>query len=238
MPSNHLIFCRPLLFLPSDFPGIRIFSNESALSIRWPKYWSFTSASVLPTNIQGWFPLGNDWFDFLAVQGTLKSLLQHHNLKTSVLWHSAYFRVQLLYLYMTPGKTIALTRWKFDSRMMSLIFNMLYTFVIALLPRSKHFPFAWSAVILEPKKIKSHCFYFFPSVCHKVMGLDAMILVFWMLSFKPAFSPSSRGSLVPIQFSAIRVVICISEVIDISPSNLDSALWVIQPGISRDVPCV
>ena len=156
MPSNHLILCRFLLLLPSVFPSIRVFSNESALGIRWPKYWSFSLSISLSNEYSGLISFRIDWLDLLAVQGTLKSLLQHHSSKPSILLRSAFFIVQLSHLYMTTGKTIALTRWKFDSRMMSLIFNMLYTFVIALLPRSKHFPFAWSAVILEPKKIKSH----------------------------------------------------------------------------------
>ena len=149
-----------------------------------------------------------DWLDLLAVQGTLKSLLQHHSSKASILWHWAFFMVQLSYLSMTTGKTTALIRWTFVSKVMSLLFNMLSRFVIAILSRSKHPLISWlqspSAVILEPKNIVCHCFHCFPIYCHEVMGLDAMILVFWMLSFKSSFnsplSLSSRGYLVPLPF--------------------------------------
>ena len=137
MPSNHLILCRPLLLLPSIFPSIRVFSNESPLRIRWPKYWTF-SFSISPSNeYSGLISFRIDWFNLLAVQGTLKSLLQHHSSKTSILWHSAYFIVQLLHSYVTTGKTIALTRWTFAGKVMSLLFNMLSRLVIAFLPRSK-----------------------------------------------------------------------------------------------------
>ena len=137
VPSNHLILCHPLLLPPSIFSSIKVFSDESVLHIRWPKYWSF-SFSISPSNeYSGLISLRRDWFDILAVQGTLKSLLQHHNLKTSVLWHSAFFRVQLSYLYMTTGKTIALTRWSFVGKVMSLLINTLSRFVIAFLLRSK-----------------------------------------------------------------------------------------------------
>ena len=159
MPSNHLMLCHPLLFLPSIFSSIRVFSNESVLPIRWPKYWSF-NFSISPSNeYSGLISLSIDWFDLIAVQGSLKSLLQHHSSKASILWCSAFFVVQLSNLYMTTGKTIALTRWTFVGKVMSLLFNMLYKFVIAFLPRSKHLLISWlqspSAVILEPKKIKS-----------------------------------------------------------------------------------
>ena len=138
MPSNHLALCRPLLLLPSIFPSIRVFSNESALCIRWPKYWSF-SFNISPSNeYSRLISFRIDWFDLLAVQGTLKSLFQHHSLKASVLWCSAFFIVQLSHPYMTTGKTIALTRWTFVSKVMSLLFNMLSRLVIAFLPRSKH----------------------------------------------------------------------------------------------------
>ena len=144
------------------------------------------SASVLPMNIKG-------WFDLLAVQGTLKSLLQHHSSKASILWCSAFFRVQLSHLYMTIGKTITLTRWTFVGKVMSLLFNMLSSLVIAFLPRSKCLLISWlqspSAVIFgTPKNKVCHCFHCFLSVCHEVMGPDAMILVFGMLSFKVTFS--------------------------------------------------
>ena len=138
MPSNYLILCRSLLLLPSIFPSIRVFSNESALSIRWPKYWSF-SFNISPSNEHPTLiSFRMDWLDLLAVQGTLKSLLQCHSSKASILWHSAFFIVQLLHPYMTTGKTIALTRWTFVGNVMSLLFNMLSRLVIAFLPRSKH----------------------------------------------------------------------------------------------------
>ena len=156
MPSNHLIHYCPLLVLPSIFPSIRVFSSESVLRIRRPKYWSF-SFSIGPSNeYSGLISFRIDWFDLVAVQGTLKNLLQHHSSKTSVLWHSALFMVQLSHPYMTTGKTIALTRRTFVGKVMSLLFNMLSRFVIAFLPRSKCLLISWlqslSAVILEPKK--------------------------------------------------------------------------------------
>ena len=141
--SNHLIFCHPLLLLPSIFPSIRVFSNESALPIMWPKYWSF-SFNISPSNEHsGLISFRMDWLDLLAVQGTLKSLLQHHSSKASILWHSAFFTVQLSHAYMTTGKIIALTRWTFDGKVMSLLFNMLSRLVITLLPRSKHLLISW-----------------------------------------------------------------------------------------------
>ena len=157
MPSNHLILCHPLL-PPSIFPSIRVFSNESALRIRWPAYWSF-SFSISPSNeYLGLISFRIDWFDLLAVQGTLKSL-QHHSSKASILWCSAFFIVQLSHPYLTTGKTIAFSRWTFICKVMSLLFNILSTLVIAFLSRSKHLLISWlqslSAVILEPKKIKS-----------------------------------------------------------------------------------
>ena len=180
MPSNHLILCHPLLILPSIFSRIRVFSNESVLHIRWPKYWSFRF-SISPSNeSSGLISFRMDWLDLLAVQGILKSLLQHHSLKASILRHSAFFRVQLSHPYMTTGKTIALTRQTFVGKIISLLFNMLSRLVIAFLPRSKRLLISClqspSAVILEPKKIKSATVS--PSICHEVMGPDAMILVF------------------------------------------------------------
>ena len=143
MPSNNLIFCCPLLLLPSIFPSIRVFSNESALHIRWPKYWIF-SFSIGPSNeYSGLISFRIDWFDLLAVQGTLKSLLQHHSSKASIVQRSGFFMVQLSHPYMTTGKTIALTRWTFVSKVMSLLFNTLFRFVIAFLPRSKHLLISW-----------------------------------------------------------------------------------------------
>ena len=158
MPSNHLILCHPLLFPPSIFPSIKVFSNELALPIRWSKYWSF-SFSISPSNdYSGLISFRMDWLDLLAVQGP-KSLLQHHSSKASILWHSAFFIVQLSHPYMTSGKTIAVTRQTFVGKVMSLLFNMLSSLVIALLPRSKGLLISWlqspSAVILEPPKIKS-----------------------------------------------------------------------------------
>ena len=159
MPSNHLILCHPFLFLPSIFPSIRVFSNESALHMRWPKYWSF-SFNISPSNEhQGLISFRMEWLDLLAVQGTLKSLLQHHSSKASILRSPAFYIVQLSHPYMTTGKTIALTGRTFDGNLMSLFFNMLSRLVITFLPRNKHLLISWpqspSAVILEPKKIKS-----------------------------------------------------------------------------------
>ena len=154
MPSNHFILCHPLLLLPSIFPSIRVFSNDSVLRIRWPKYWSF-SFSISPSNEHsGLISFRMDWLDLLAVQGTLKSLLQHHSSKASILQHSTFFTVQLSHPYMTTGKTIALTRRTFVGKVMSLLFNMLSRLVITFLPRSKCLLISWlqspSAVILEP----------------------------------------------------------------------------------------
>ena len=167
MPSSHLIFCCPLLLLLPISPSIRVFSNESALCMRWPKYWSF-SFSISPSNEHPgliWFRM--DWLDLLAVQGTLKSLLQHHSSKASILQHSAFLTVQLSYPYMTTGKTITLTRWTFVGKVMSLLFYMLSRLVITFPPRSKRLLISWlqslSAVILEPPKYKvCQCFHCFP----------------------------------------------------------------------------
>ena len=152
MPSNHLILCCPLLLLPSIFPRIRVFSNESVLCIRWPKYWSFSEYS-------GLISFRIDWLDLLAVQRTLKNVLYHHNSKASILWHAAFFIVQLSHAYMTTGKNIALTRQIYAGKVMSLFLNMLSMLVIAFLPRSKRLLISWlqssSVVILEPPKIKS-----------------------------------------------------------------------------------
>ena len=192
-PSNHLILCHPLLLLPPIFPSLRVFSSEPALRIRWPKYWSF-SFSISPSNNHtGLTSFRMDRMDLFAVQGTLKSLLQHHTSKASILQCSAFFIVQLSHPYTTTGKTIALTRWTFAGKVMSLLFNMLSRLVITFLPRSKCLLILWlqspSAVILEPRKIKSATVSTVsPSISHEVMGPDAMILVFRMLSFKPTFS--------------------------------------------------
>ena len=158
MPSNHLILCCPLFLLPSIFPSIRVFSNESALRIRWPKYWSF-SFNISPTNEHpGLISFRMEWLGLFAVQGTLKSLLQHHSSKASILRLPAFFTVQISHPYMTTGKTIALTRWTFVDKVMSLLLNMLSRLVITFLPRSKCLLISWLqspfAVILEPRKIK------------------------------------------------------------------------------------
>ena len=158
MSSSHLILCRPLLFPPSLFPSIRVFSKESVLHIRWPTYWSFNFSIIPSKEIPGLISFRKDWLDLLAVQGTLKSLLQHHSSKASIFQHSDNFTVQLSHPYMTTGKTIALTRWTFVGKVMSLLLNMLSRLVITFLPRSKHLLILWlqspSAVIWEPKKIK------------------------------------------------------------------------------------
>ena len=159
MPSNHLILCCPLLLLPPIHPSIRVFSNESALCIRWPKYWNFSFNISLSNEHSGLISFRMDWLDLLAVQGTLMSLLQHHSSKASILQCSAFFIVQLSHPYMSTGKTIALTRWTFAGKVMSLLFNMLSRLVITFLPRSKCLLISWlqlpPAVILEPKKLKS-----------------------------------------------------------------------------------
>ena len=183
MPSNHLILCRPLLLPPSIFPSIRVFSNKSVLCIRWPKYWSF-SFNISPSNEHpGRISFRMDWLDLLVVQGTLKSLLQHHSSKASILQCSALFIVQLSHPYMTTGNTIALTRRTFVGKVMSVILNMLSRLIITFLPRSKRLLISWlqspSAVILEPTKIKSDTVSTVsPSISHEVMEPDAMIFIF------------------------------------------------------------
>ena len=182
IPSSHLILCRPLLLLPPIPPNIRVFSNESTLCMRWPKYWSF-SFSISPSNEHPeLISFRMDWLDLLAVQGTLKSLLQHHTSKASILQRSAFFMVQLSHPYVTTGKTITLTRRTFVGKVISVFYNMLSRLVITFLPRSKHLLISWlqspSAVILEPLKIKSATVSTVSSsISHEVMGPDAMILV-------------------------------------------------------------
>ena len=177
MPSSHLILCRPLLLLPPIPPSIRVFSNESTLRMKWPKYWSF-SFSISPSKEHpGLISFRMDWLDLLAVQGTLKSLLQHHSSKASILQRSAFFTVQLSHPYITTGKTIALTRRTLVGKVMSLLLNMLSRLVINFLPRSKHLLISWlqspSAVILEPKKIKSDTVStVFPSISQEVTAPD------------------------------------------------------------------
>ena len=183
MPSNHGILFHLLLLLPSVSPSIRVFFSESTVCIRWPKQWSF-SFNISPSKEHpGLVSFRMDWLDILAVQRTLKSLHQHHRSKASILRHSAFFIVQLSHPYMTIGKTIALTRWTFVDKVMSLLFNMLSRLVITFLPRSKHLLILWlqspSAVILEPPKIKSATVSTVsPSICHEVMGPGAIMLVF------------------------------------------------------------
>ena len=183
MPSNHPVFCHRLLFPPSVFPSFRIFSNESVLCIRWPKYLSF-SFSVCPSSeCSGLISFRMDWLDLLAAQRTLKSLLQHLSSEASILQHSAFFIVHLSHPYMTTGKTTALTIQTFVVKVISLLFNMLSRLVITFLPKSKRLLISWlqspSAVILEPKNIKSLTVSFVsPFICHEMMGPDAMILVF------------------------------------------------------------
>ena len=166
MPSNHLILCRPLFLLPSLFPSIRVFSSESALCIRWPKYWSFSFSTSPSNEHSGLISFRMDWLDLLNVQETLKSLLQHHSSKASILQRSGFFIVQLSHLYPSNGKSIALIVQTLVDKVMSLLFNTLSRFVIVFLPRSKHLLVSWlqssSAVILEPRKSKCHCFHCFP----------------------------------------------------------------------------
>ena len=216
MPSNHLVFCRPLLLLPSIFPNIRVLiSDESVLCIRWPELWSFSFSISPSSEYSGLISFRIDWLDLLAVQGTLKSLFQHHSSKTSILQRSAFFIVQLSHPYMTTGKTIALTIQTFASKVMSLLLNMLSRLVITFLPRHTCLLISWlqspSAVILEPPKIKSDTVSTVsPSISHEVIEPNAMIFVFWMLSFKPTFSLSFftfiKRLLSSSSLSAIRVV--------------------------------
>ena len=182
MPSSHLILCHPLLLLPPVRPSIRVFSSELTLHIRWPKYWSF-SFSIRPSSeYPGLISFRMDWLDILEVQGTLKSLLQHHSSKALILWRSAFFTIQLSHPCMTTGKSIALTRQTFVGKVMSLLFNMLSRLVITFLPRSKSLLIPWLqspyAVILESPQKTVTVSIVSPSICHEVMGLDAMILVF------------------------------------------------------------
>ena len=220
MPYNHLLLCHSHLLLPSIFPSIRVFSNKSAFCIRWPKYWSFSFSNNPSNEYSRLISFRIDWLDLLAVQGTLKSLLQHHSSKASILQPSAFFIVQLSHPYKTTGKIIALTRQIIVGKMMSLLFNMLSSFIIAFIPRSKRLLISWlqspSAVILEPPKVRFLTDSIFsPSIGHEVMGLDAMILVFWILSLKPTFSLSSFTFVKRLfsspSLSALRVVSSASE---------------------------
>ena len=182
MSSSHLILCRPLLLLSPIPPSIRVFSNESTVRMRWPKYWSFSFSIIPSKEIPGLISFRMDWLDLLAVQGTLKSLLQHHSSKPPILQHSAFFTIQFSHPYTNTGKTIALTRRTFVGKVISLLFNMLSRLVITFLPRSKCLLISWlqspSAVILEPQKIKSDTVSTVsPSISHEVMGPDAMIFI-------------------------------------------------------------
>ena len=211
--SSHSL--SSLLLLPSIFPSIRVFSNESALLIRWPKYWSF-SFNLSPSDEHPrLISFRMDWLGLLVVQGTLKSLLQQHSSKASILLHSAFFIVQLSHPYMTTGKTIALTRQTFVGKVMSLFFKMLSTLVITFLPRSKCLLIFMAAVTIcsnfgAPQNKSATVSTVSLSICHEVLGLDAMILVFWMLSLNPTFSVSSFTFIKKLfssySFSAIRVV--------------------------------
>ena len=195
MPSSHLILCHPLLLLPPTLPSIRVFSNESTLHIRWPKYWSF-SFSISPSNEHpGLISFRMDWLDLLAVQGTLKSLLQRHSSKASILQHSAFFTVQLSHPYMTTGKTIDLTRWTFVGKVMSLLLNMLSRLVITFLPRSKHLLISRlqspSAVILEPKLGVIMAFQIFPQALIRTAQptrLKRSVMVSIILQLSPRFT--------------------------------------------------
>ena len=192
-----------------SFPASESFQISHFFSLGGQRYWSFSFSISPSSEYSGFISFRMDWLDLLAVQGTLKSLLQHHSSKASILWHSVFFIVELSHPYITTGKTIDLTRWTFAGKVMSLLFNILSRLIITFLPRSKHLLISWlqspSAVILELRKIKSVTVYILsPSICYEVMGLDAMILVFWMLNFKPTFSLSSftfiKGSLVLVCF--------------------------------------
>ena len=181
MLSNHLILCYSLLIFPSIFSSIKVFSDDSALHIRWPKYWSFSVSISVSNKYSAMVSFRIDWLDLLAIQGAVKSLLQHYNLKISILQHSAFIMVQLSYLYMNIGKTIALTIWTLVHKVMSLLFNMLSSIVIVFLPRIRFLLISWlqspSTVILEFWKRKSFTISTFsPSICHEMVGLDAMIL--------------------------------------------------------------
>ena len=200
VPFSHLILYCPLLLLPPIPPSIRVFSNESTLCMRWLKYWSFSFSIIPSKEIPGLISFRMDWLDLLAIQGTLKSLLQHHTSKASILRHSACFTVQLSHPYMTTGKTIALTRWTFVGKVMSLLLNMLSRLFITFLPRNKCLLISWlqspSAVILEPQNIKSDTVSTVsPSISHDMMGPDAMIFEYWALSqlFHSPLSLSSEA---------------------------------------------
>ena len=200
MPSSHLILCCSLLLLPSVPPSIRVFSNESTLRMRWPKYWTFSFSIIPSKEIPGLISFRMDWLDLLAVQGTLKSLLQYHSSKASVLQCSVFFPVQLSHPYMTTRKTIALTRWTFVGKVMSLLLNMLSRLVITFLPWSKSLLISWlqspSVVILEPPKIKSDTVSTVsPSISHEVMAVGIRWPKYWHFSISPSNEYSELISL-------------------------------------------
>ena len=182
MSPNHLILCCLLLLPPSVFPSIRVFSKDSVHRIRWPKYWSFSFSISPSSEYSGVISFRMNWLDLLSVQGTLKSLLQHHYSKASILQRSTFFTVQISHPYMTTGKTLALTRRTFVGRVMSLLFNMLSRLVIAFIPCSKRLNYMAAVTISSdfgaPQNKVCHCFHYFPFICHEVLGPDAMILVF------------------------------------------------------------
>ena len=216
MLFNHLILRHPLLLFPSIFPIVRVFPNESALLTRWLKYWRFNCSISPSSQYSGLISFRIDWFDLLAVQGALKSPLQHHKSEASVLWYSAFFMVQFTHLYMITGKTIALTRWPFVGEM-SLLFNMLSRF---FLPRNMRLLSSWlqspSAMILEPKKIKvCHCFHCFPIYLPWSDGTRCHDLHFWMLSFKPSFSLSSFSFIRWLYFNRFNDYISLKKIIDV-----------------------
>ena len=191
-PSNHLILCHPLFLGPSVFPSIRVFSNELDLRIRWPKYWSFSLSISLSSEYSGLISFRIDWFDLLAVRGTLKSLLQHHSLKASILRRSAFFMVQLSHPYMSIGKTIPLTRWAFVGKGMSLLFNMLSRLVIAFLPRSKCLTFMAVVTICSDFGAQENkvCHFFHCFLIYLPLSDGTGCHDLWMLNFKPCFAPS------------------------------------------------
>ena len=258
-PCNHLILCYPILLLSSIFPSIRVYSDVWCFKIRCPKYWS-CSFSISPCNEYSWLIYFRiDWFDLLAVQGTLKSRLQHHSSKALIFWCSAFFMVQLSHPYMTTGKTIALTTWTFIGKVMSLLFITLSRFVIVFLPRRKCLLISWlqsPSAVKAKRKLRAqeskicHCFYCFPIYWPWIDATWCRDLSFLMLSLKPTFysplSCSSRGSLVPLSFLPLGW--CHLHIwgywyfSDISPSNLIYSLipagFIIQPSISHDVLCM
>ena len=245
MPSSHLILCHPLLFLHSIFPSIRVFSNESVLHIRWPKYWSFSFIISLPMNIKDWFPLGCTSWISLQSKG-LSRVFSNTTVKSSNSSALSFLYSPTLTSIHDNWKNHSLTRWTFVVKVMSLLFNALSRLVIMFLPRSKHLLTSWlqlpSAVILEPSQKSLTVYTVSPSVCHEVMGPGAIILVFWMLTFKPTFLLSSFTFIKRLFSSSMLSTMCgviwISEVIDIFPGSLDSRLCFIQPGISHDVFCI